>query len=121
MKLPRANLLFIMPKPLYKLGTIFLLIIRFLFINYLIIEEFARAYPVRDMILTAPNLGIWTEDGWIVENEGVSPDIEVEQWPAEVAAGHDPQLEKAIQVVMEELKANPPKKLVRPPFPIRVK
>jgi tricorn protease len=71
--------------------------------------------------VTAPNLGIWTEDGWIVENEGVPPDIEVEQWPAEVAAGHDPQLEKAIQVVMEELKANPPKKLVRPPFPIKVK
>ena len=71
--------------------------------------------------VTAPNLGIWTEDGFIVENEGVPPDIEVEQWPAEVAAGHDPQLEKAIQVVMEELKANPPKKLERPPFPIRVK
>ena len=71
--------------------------------------------------VTAPNLGIWTEDGWIVENEGVPPDIEVEQWPAEVAAGHDPQLEKAIHVVMEELKRNPPKKPVRPPFPIRVK
>jgi tricorn protease len=71
--------------------------------------------------VTAPNLGIWTEDGWIVENVGVPPDIEVEQWPAEVAAGHDPQLEKAIQVVMEELKANPPKKLARPPFPVRVK
>ena len=71
--------------------------------------------------VSAPNLGIWTEDGFIVENEGVPPDIEVEQWPAEVAAGHDPQLEKAIQVVMEELKANPPKKLVRPPFPVRVK
>ena len=71
--------------------------------------------------VTAPNLGIWTEDGFIVENEGVPPDIEVEQWPAEVAAGHDPQLEKAIQVVMEELKVNPPKKPVRPPFPVRVK
>ena len=72
-------------------------------------------------MVTAPNLGIWTEDGWIVENEGVPPDIEVEQWPAEVAAGHDPQLEKAIQVVMEELKANPPKRPVRPPFPVKVK
>jgi tricorn protease len=71
--------------------------------------------------ITAPNIAIWTEDGWIVENEGVPPDIEVEQWPAEVAAGHDPQLEKAIQVVMEELRANPPKKLKRPPFPVRVK
>jgi tricorn protease len=71
--------------------------------------------------VTAPNLGIWTEDGFVVENEGVPPDIEVEQSPALVAAGHDPQLEKAIQVVMEELKANPVKKLVRPPFPVKVK
>ncbi len=31
--------------------------------------------------VTAPNLAIWTEDGWVVENEGVPPDIEVEQTP----------------------------------------
>jgi len=49
--------------------------------------------------ITAPNLAIWTEEGWVVENEGVPPDIEVAQTPAEVMAGHDPQLEKAIQVV----------------------
>jgi tricorn protease len=69
--------------------------------------------------VTAPNLAIWTEDGWVVENEGVPPDIEVEQWPADVIAGRDPQLEKAIQVIMEELKKNPPKKLKRPPYPIK--
>ncbi len=71
--------------------------------------------------VTAPNLAIWTENGWIVENVGVPPDIEVEQWPAEVIAGHDPQLEKAIEVIMDELKKNPPKKMKRPPYPIRVK
>lgn len=71
--------------------------------------------------VTAPNLAIWTEDGWVVENVGVPPDIEVEQWPAEVIAGHDPQLEKAIEVVMEELKNNPPVKMERPPYPVRVK
>ena len=71
--------------------------------------------------ITAPNVAIWTEEGWVVENEGVSPDIEVEQTPAEVIAGHDPQLEKAIQVVMEELKKNPPKELKRPPYPIKVR
>ena len=71
--------------------------------------------------VTAPNLAIWTEDGWVVENVGVPPDIEVEMSPAEVKAGHDPQLEKAIQVVMDELKANPPKKLKRPPFPVKIK
>ena len=69
--------------------------------------------------VTAPNLAIWTEDGWVVENVGVPPDIEVEQWPSEVIASRDPQLEKAIEVVLEELEKNPPKKPVRPPYPVR--
>jgi tricorn protease len=70
--------------------------------------------------VTAPNLAIWTpEEGWTVENVGVAPDIEVEQTPADVIAGHDPQLEKAIQVVMEELKKNPPRKPERPPYPVK--
>ena len=71
--------------------------------------------------VTAPNLAIWTEDGWVVENVGVPPDIEVEQLPAQVIAGHDPQLEKAIEVIMDELKKNPPKKMNRPPYPVRIK
>jgi tricorn protease len=72
--------------------------------------------------ITAPNLAIWTpEDGWVVENEGVPPDIEVEQTPADVIAGRDPQLEKAIEVVMAELRKNPAKKAVRPPYPVRGK
>lgn len=71
--------------------------------------------------VTAPNVAIWTEDGFIVENVGVAPDIEVEQTPAEVIAGRDPQLEKAIEVVLEQLKQNPPREPVRPPYPIRVR
>ena len=71
--------------------------------------------------VTAPNLAIWAEDGWVVENIGVPPDIEVEQLPAKVIAGHDPQLEKAIEVIMDELKKNPPKALKRPAYPVRVK
>jgi tricorn protease len=70
--------------------------------------------------VTAPNLAIWTEDGWVVENEGVPPDVEVEQLPADVIAGRDPQLEKAIEIVMKELEKNPPKEMKRPPFPMRV-
>jgi tricorn protease len=69
--------------------------------------------------ITAPNLAIWTEDGFIVENVGVPPDVEVEQWPAEVEAGHDPQLEKAIEIVLEQLEQSPPRKPQRPPFPVR--
>ena len=71
--------------------------------------------------ITAPNLAIWTEDGWVVENVGVPPDIEVEQWPADVIAGRDPQLEKAIEVVLEQLEANPPPVDTRPPYPVRVR
>ncbi len=71
--------------------------------------------------ITAPNIGIWTEDGFVVENVGVPPDIEVEQWPAEVIAGHDPQLERAIAEVLEALEANPVIEPERPPFPIRAR
>jgi tricorn protease len=72
--------------------------------------------------ITAPNLAIWTaEDGWVVENEGVPPDIEVEQTPKEVIAGRDPQLERAIAVAMDELKKNPPPRPKRPPYPVKGK
>ncbi len=72
--------------------------------------------------VTAPNLAIWTpEEGWPVENVGVPPDIEVEQTPADVIAGRDPQLEKAIQVIMDELKKNPVQEPKRPPYPVRIK
>jgi len=71
--------------------------------------------------ITAPNLAIWTEDGWIVENEGVPPDVEVEITPADYKAGRDAQLEKAIQMVTDLLQKNPPKKLQRPPYPVRVR
>jgi tricorn protease len=68
--------------------------------------------------ITAPNLAIWTPDGgFIVENEGVAPDIPVEQIPRDVIAGRDPQLERAIAWVMEELRRHPPETPTRPPFP----
>ncbi len=72
-------------------------------------------------MVTAPNLAIWTEDGYVVENAGVAPDIEVEQWPADVIEGRDPQLEKAIEVALMELEKNPPAEPVRPPYPVRVR
>jgi tricorn protease len=71
--------------------------------------------------VTAPNLAIWTEDGFIVENEGVAPDVEVEQTPKDVIAGKDPQLEKAIEMVLAELAKAPPVVPKRPPFPVRAR
>jgi tricorn protease len=68
--------------------------------------------------VTAPNLAIWNPNGqYDVENRGIAPDIEVELDPAAVRQGHDPQLEKAVQLVMEELEKNPPAPLKRPPYP----
>jgi tricorn protease len=73
-------------------------------------------------MITAPDIAIWTpEEGFTVENEGVPPDDEVEQWPADVLAGKDPQLEKAIAIIMKELGQTPPKAPKRPPFPVRAK
>ncbi len=71
--------------------------------------------------VTAPNLAIWTNDGFVVENVGVAPDIEVEQWPADVINGKDPQLEKAIEVALKELAKNQPEEPVRPPYPVKVR
>lgn len=68
--------------------------------------------------VTAPRMAIFSPDGqWEVENEGVSPDIEVEMTPKLVIEGHDPQLEKAVEVVLEELERNPVKKAQMPPYP----
>ena len=67
--------------------------------------------------VTAPNLAIWDpQKGWVVENEGVPPDIEVEQTPADVIAGRDPQLDRAIEVVMKQLGENPPPAMKRPAY-----
>jgi tricorn protease len=68
--------------------------------------------------VTAPRMGIWFPPGrWDVENRGVAPDVEVEHDPQAVREGKDPQLEKAVELVLAELKKNPPTKYKRPPFP----
>ena len=70
--------------------------------------------------VTAPNLAFFDDKGFGIENVGTPPDVEVEQWPSEVINGHDPQLEKAIEIVLQELKKNPSKKVPTPKFPIKV-
>lgn len=56
---------------------------------------------------------------WIMENVGVSPDIVVDNDPAKEFAGDDQQLNKAIEVLLAELKKNPPKEVTPPPYPKR--
>ena len=52
---------------------------------------------------------------WIIENRGVEPDIVVENRPEQVVKGEDPQLEKAIEVVMKDIQAHPKTLPPRPP------
>ncbi len=69
-------------------------------------------------MITAPNHAIYLPNGtWGIENIGVPPDIEVEQDPALVRQGHDPQLEKAVEYVMQQLKENPLPTYKRPAYP----
>ena len=69
--------------------------------------------------MIAPRGGFFTRDGkWAVENEGVAPDIDVENTPKEVIAGGDPQLERAVAEAMRLLKEKPAERLTRePPSP----
>jgi tricorn protease len=52
---------------------------------------------------------------WIIENHGVQADIVVENRPEQVVSGKDPQLEKAIEVVIKAIQENPKKLAPRPP------
>jgi tricorn protease len=68
--------------------------------------------------VTAPNFGFFSPAGeWDVENHGVAPDIEVEQDPRAVHDGHDPQLERAVAIAMEQMQKNPAPVPHRPAFP----
>ncbi|NJC27661.1 S41 family peptidase [Neolewinella antarctica] len=69
--------------------------------------------------VTAPNVGFWDKDGYSVENEGVAPDIEVDQLPAMMNEGRDPQLERAITEILKALEENPPVVRERPAFEVR--
>jgi tricorn protease len=68
--------------------------------------------------VTAPRVAFYNRTGdWDVENHGVAPDYEVELTPKDWAGGHDPQLEKAVALVMDALKKNPLPVAKHPAFP----
>jgi tricorn protease len=69
--------------------------------------------------MIAPRGGFFTREGkWAVENEGIAPDVDVENWPKDVIAGHDPQLERAVEEAMKLLRAKPVDRLTKePPAP----
>lgn len=70
--------------------------------------------------MLAPRGGFFDLSGkWAVENEGVAPDIAVDMLPKDVAAGRDPQLERAVEEALRLLKEKPVVLKPEPPAPIR--
>jgi tricorn protease len=66
--------------------------------------------------ITRPEFAVYGLDSqWVIENRGVEPDIVVDNPPDLVMKGRDPQLEKAIELVMKALQEQPKKLPPRPP------
>ena len=66
----------------------------------------------------APSSALYGLKGdWEVENVGIAPDIEVDFDPAAWRQGRDPQLEKAVEHLMGELKKTPRPQYKRPAYP----
>ena len=66
--------------------------------------------------ITRPEFSLSSLDSkWLIENRGVQPDVVVDNPPDAVVKGQDPQLEKAVEMLLEQIKANPKKLPARPP------
>jgi tricorn protease len=72
-------------------------------------------------VLAATFRFLGTDGHWAVENEGVAPDLEVIDRPEAVSAGRDPSVEKAVEVLLEELRKTPPRPVPVPPAPTEFK
>jgi tricorn protease len=68
--------------------------------------------------VSAPSMSMCAVSGDCeVENQGVAPDIEIDDDPKSVAEGHDLQLERAVTLLLNQLKRNPPQPLKAPTYP----
>ncbi len=68
--------------------------------------------------VTAPRWAFYGLKGeWEVEGHGIAPDIEVDQDPKLVRQGHDPQLERSVEVVLEEIKKQGSPTYIKPAYP----
>jgi tricorn protease len=69
--------------------------------------------------ITAPDYRIYNEKGeWVVENEGVTPDIIIDIDSKKYSEGYDTQLMKAVEVVMKKISEEPRSLLQHKPYPV---
>jgi tricorn protease len=79
-----------------------------------------RQLTVDNGTVEQSNNAFYGESGkWIVEGHGADPDIVVDNDPASAAAGRDAQLEKALEVVKQQMQAKPFTFPPRPKYPVR--
>jgi tricorn protease len=71
------------------------------------------------MVKLAPAVIYETDGTLTMEGHGVDPDIEVIDDPALMVDGGDPQLDAAIQHMLDEIEKNPYVPAKRPPYPDR--
>ncbi len=58
--------------------------------------------------VTFPEFGLFNVNGdWDVENYGVDPTVPIDNLPHQEIAGRDPQLEKAVEVLLQQIKDEP--------------
>ena len=70
--------------------------------------------------VSVPESGSGGRDGeWIIEGWGVEPDIEIDNDPADLVRGVDAQLEKAIEVLLQKIEAEPRTLPKRPAPPVK--
>ena len=70
--------------------------------------------------VNVPEFGFLNTEGeYVIEGEGVSPDIEVDNDPGSVIAGRDKQLETAIEYLLERVAMDPPGAPGRPEPPVK--
>jgi tricorn protease len=67
-------------------------------------------HPLVDgTVTTQPEFSTWANDvGWGLENYGTDPDYDVDIAPQDAAAGKDPQMDKALELITSSLEAHPP-------------
>ena len=81
------------------------------------------AWPLIDGgTINVPGYGMYSPNGeWLIEGKGVSPDIDVPSDPNAFILNRDPQIDKAIEHLLDELKKQPPVNSKIPPAKDRVK
>lgn len=84
---------------------------------------YTQVHPLMDSgYLIVPQSGSYNLKGeWWIENEGVTPDVIVDTSPMDQAKGRDPQLDKAIEMIMKKVTEEPVKLPPIPPDPVKTK